>query len=199
LRVLSRAVRVLGIDLAAQAAKTYACVLDERGGELCAEIHSSCDDERLRALADGCRKVAIDEPFGWPNEFVDALNTHCAGGRWPAPDDEAPEVFRASLSFRGTDRVVMHTRRPLSVSTDKLGVTAMRCAYLLDRWAAKEPVDRGGAGRFVEVYPAGALVRWGLEAAGYKGADHGPLAKLVSTLRSAGSASLKTDGRPARP
>lgn len=138
------AVRVLGIDLAAQAKKTYACALDHDVGELRGEIHGNCDDDRLRELASGCRKVAIDAPFGWPNEFVEALNAHRAGGAWPAPDDERPEIFRASLSFRATDRVIMHTRHPLSVSTDKLGVTAMRCAHLLHRWGSQRPVDRTG-------------------------------------------------------
>jgi hypothetical protein len=75
-------VRVLGVDLAAQAAKTYACVLDDRGGGLHGEIDPGSDDERLRALAAGCRKVAIDAPFGWPNEFIDALNAHRRRKTW---------------------------------------------------------------------------------------------------------------------
>ena len=60
----------------------------------------------------------------------------------------------------------------------------MRCAHLVHRWGVDEPVDRAGQGRFVEVYPAGALVRWGLEATGYKGRNREPLGKLVSQLRS---------------
>jgi hypothetical protein len=56
----------------------------------------------------------------------------------------------------------MQTRRPVSVSTDRLGVTAMRCAHLLHRWSNGQHIDRTGPGRFVEVYPAAALVRWGL-------------------------------------
>ena len=39
-------------------------------------------------------------------------------------------------------------RRPLSVSTDLIAIVAMRCAYLLDRLAARgEPVDRAGSGK----------------------------------------------------
>jgi len=114
------------------------------------------------ALAKGRQKVAIDASFGWPRAFVDALDAHRRFEAWPAPDDGAPETYRAALSFRATDRVVMHTRRPLSVSTDKLGVTAMRCAHPLHRWSlAGESVDRAGGKRFVEVYPAAALARWG--------------------------------------
>jgi predicted nuclease with RNAse H fold len=156
---------VLGIDLAAGAKKTYACLLE--AGR--AELFAGCDDARLLELADGCEKVAIDAPFGWPRAFVEALLAHRRFEAWPAPDDGPPETFRATLSFRATDRVTMHTRRPLSVSTDKLGVTAMRCAHLLHRWSALgHAVDRAGAGRFVEVYPAGALVRWGFDVKGYK-------------------------------
>ncbi len=163
---------VLDIDLAAGAPKTYACLLEPSDDQLHARIAAGCGDEELRQMAHGCAKVAIDAPFGWPDPFVDALVAHRAADAWPAPDDEPPEVFRASLSFRTTDRVTMHTRRPLSVSTDRLGVTAMRCAHLLHRWSAQgETVDRTGRGRFVEVYPAAALVRWGLSASGYKGGD----------------------------
>jgi predicted RNase H-like nuclease len=70
-----------------------------------------------------------------------------------------------------TDEVV-HQRvgvLPLSVSSDRIGVTAMRCAGLLDALAAAgDPVDRDGRGRVVEVYPAAALKQWGLAHHGYK-------------------------------
>ena len=45
----------------------------------------------------------------------------------------------------------------------------MRCAYLLDRLAARgEPVDRAGSGKVIEAYPAPALAGWGISATGYK-------------------------------
>jgi hypothetical protein len=100
---------VLGIDLAAGAPKTYACLLEPSDDQLYARIAAGCGDEELRQMAHGCAKVAIDAPFGWPDPFVDALVAHRAADAWPAPDDEPPEVFRASLSFRTTDRVTMHT------------------------------------------------------------------------------------------
>jgi hypothetical protein len=176
---------VLGIDLAAGARKTYACTLEEHGATLRGELFAGCDDARLLELAEGREKVAIDAPFGWPRAFVDALLAHRRFEAWPAPDDGPPETFRAALSFRATDRVVMQTRRPLSVSTDKLGVTAMRCAHLLHRWTLRgHAVDRAGEGRFVEVYPAGALVRWGLGASGYK-SDAGALRALFDAVAGA--------------
>ncbi|MDO8212930.1 DUF429 domain-containing protein [Conexibacter sp. CPCC 206217] len=175
--------RVLGIDLAASKKTTFACVLEEGSEDLRVKLHARCDDATLLGLADGAEKVAIDAPFGWPRAFIDALAAHRRFEAWPAPDDDRPELFRAELSFRATDRVTMQTRRPLSVSTDKLGVTAMRCAHLLHRWhVAGETIDRTGAGRFVEVYPAGALVRWALDPSGYKGSDTKPLAKLVAGI-----------------
>ena len=102
---------VLGIDLAAAAKKTYACALVGRDGGLVAELFAECDDDRLLTLAEGMQKVAIDAPFGWPRAFVEALAAHRRFETWPAPDDGPPERFRAALSFRATDRVVMHTRR----------------------------------------------------------------------------------------
>ncbi len=177
---------VLGIDLAARAKKTYACALDASEGTLHATIIAGCDDVRLRELAVDRDKVAIDAPFGWPREFVEALDAHRRFHPWPAPDDGRDDAFRAALSFRATDRVVMHTRRPLSVSTDKLGVTAMRCAHLLHRWsAAGDAVDRAGRGTFVEVYPAAALMRWGLTGSGYKGSDTSTLGRLLDGLLAA--------------
>jgi hypothetical protein len=59
----------------------------------------------------------------------------------------------------------------------------MRCAHLQHRWTRDgEAVDRTGCGRFVEVYPAGALTRWGLSASGYKRSGVA-LGLLVRSLR----------------
>jgi predicted nuclease with RNAse H fold len=171
-------VSVLGIDLAAGARRTYACVLDGTR----ARLHERCDDDTLLELAAGREKVGIDAPFGWPRAFVEALIAHRGHEAWPAPDGE-PEKYRAELSYRETDRAVMPTRRPLSVSTDRIGVTAMRCAHLLHRWKiAGEAVDRSGRGKFVEVYPAGALEVWGLGASGYKGKSTEALAAKLDRL-----------------
>jgi len=57
-------------------------------------------------------------------------------------------------AYRLTDEVLHQEVGiwPLSVSTDRIGVTAMRCAPLLDALAAADhPVDRAGGGRVVEV------------------------------------------------
>jgi predicted nuclease with RNAse H fold len=171
--------RVLGIDLAAQKGKTCACVLVSRGKKLRADLHDHCDDQRLIDLGQGCDKVAIDAPLGWPDAFVEAISAHRDLAPWP---QRASEGF-TELYFRGTDLVVTQDRRPLSVAADKLGVTAMRCAELLREWPTGRAADRTGFGLFVEVYPAAALIRWGLSPAGYKGnAGREARGKLLARL-----------------
>lgn len=174
----------VGIDLASQAPSTAVCVLDW-----------STAPARVRTLARGklgpepledavllrlarqpnVDKVAIDAPFGWPMPFVEAL----AADVWPvAPGDL---VTRRLLELRATDRFVEeHTaadgrkaKRPLSVSTDKIAMPAMRCAALL---AALEVTDRSGTGLVAEAYPDAALREWHLTRRGdgsYKGTAAG--------------------------
>ena len=148
--------RVLGIDLSPSARKSGACVLECGEGALRASVSVDNDDERLFALAEGCEKVAIDAPFGWPDGFID-----------PVGGAEAFDVLRE------TDRLVMHTRQspgPELIAA-RLRRVAMRCSLLLDLWSADAPLDRTGGGRFVEVYPPAAMQRWGLKGRGYRFPD----------------------------
>jgi predicted nuclease with RNAse H fold len=164
--------RTLGIDLAAQEAKTAACVI-EWGPDraLIAELRAGGADRELLSLVAGADKVGVDAPFGWPDEFVEAVSTYHRGGGWGRRGGD-PAALRTRLAWRDTDRFVAEQAppcRPLSVSTDRIGVTAMRCAHLLDRLAELAgPVDRSGSGKMVEVYPAAALRRWDLQFRGYK-------------------------------
>lgn len=162
-----RRARTLGIDLAAQAKRTAACVVEWEGGAAAiAALEPGLGDSQLLDLSAGADKVGIDAPFGWPDDFVRAVAGHHGMKPWPGVDAPDDNEFRFRLSFRETDRHVMDVRRPLSVSTDKIGVTAMRCAGLLQKMG---DVDRTGSGKVVEVYPAAALERWGQRSGGYKG------------------------------
>src|SRR5262249_6812613 len=129
----------------------------------------------------------IDCPLGWPVPFVEAVSAHRNGKPWPGRGNSDPVAFRRRLSFRRTDEIVAEAAgsRPLSVSTDRIGVVALRCALILDRYAP-EGLDRDGSGAVAEVYPAAALRHFGLTARGYKRAKNaGTLRQLVDALRAA--------------
>jgi predicted nuclease with RNAse H fold len=179
-------VRTLGIDLAAQPNNTSACAIDWGAGPpVVTDLRSGLNDENLLAAIADADKAGIDAPFGWPDEFVDAVLAHREGGRWPGRGEDQ-DLYRFRLSFRATDRRLIEKgiRRPLSVSTDLIGVVAMRCAYLLDRLgAAGLQIDRSGVGRVAEVYPAPALGAWGISAVGYKSrAGAARLPELLSSV-----------------
>ena len=163
--------RTLGIDLAAQPANTSICAIDwDAGAPAISDLRSGLDDEALLGAIATADKVGIDAPFGWPDEFVDAIAAHRDRAGWPGSGEDQ-DLYRFQLSFRATDRRLIEggARRPLSVSTDLIGVVAMRCAYLLDRLATRgEPVERAGSGKVVEAYPAPALTAWGISSVGYK-------------------------------
>ena len=170
----------LGIDLSSDPARTAACAIDWRDGEatvrsLEAGLADAALHERIaRVDADG-GVTGIDAPFAWPVPFREALDAHARDGSFPA-------AYRdPRLQFRATDLFVAGVaRRPLSVSTNLIGVTAMRCARLLHEVGLRRgaPVDPGGADGVAEVYPAAALVAWGGRAAGLapQGYKAGPAA-----------------------
>jgi len=164
--------RSVGIDLAAEPAGTAACEIVWRAGGARGRLHTArLDDDALLTLIRSADKAGIDCPFGWPQPFVDAVTAHAHAAPWPGRG-QTGAPHRRSLRYRLTDEVVHRQLRvlPLSVSTDRIGVTAMRCAGLLDTLATQEPVDRTGRGRVAEVYPAAALKRWGFPHQGYKSA-----------------------------
>ena len=164
----------LGVDLASQANKTAACRIRWDGGSSHVEcLRIGLDDLALRELFGrpdtGPDKIGIDAPFGWPGDFVRAIHKHRNSMHWPSVD--CVDICR--LRLRRTDRAVKDkvNLTPLSVSADKIAMTAMRVARLLAKVHEDgEDVDRSGQTcRFVEVYPAAALKRWGLPFRSYKG------------------------------
>jgi predicted nuclease with RNAse H fold len=172
-------VKLAGVDLAAQPSNTALCVLDGRD---IAQLSTSATDDMIIEGLRGCAKVGIDAPFGWPRPFVEAVVAHRDGEPWPGRDAE-PDSYRRSLRLRRTDEAVCELGMgitPLSVSTDRIGVAAFRCALLLDRLGG---VDRSGAtGKVCEVYPAAALRRWfGDDARGYR-SDEGRRDELLRRI-----------------
>ncbi len=166
--------RTLGIDLAAEPKGTAVCVIGWTDGRASVEqMDAGAGDGDIWSLAATADKTGIDCPLGWPDAFVEAVGTHAAGAPWPGRDALDPAAFRRSLRLRATDEAVVAAIgvTPLSVSSDRIGVTAMRAALLLDGMARRgAEVRRDGVGPVAEVYPAAALVRWDLPARGYKAA-----------------------------
>jgi predicted nuclease with RNAse H fold len=182
--------RTLGIDLAAAPARTAGCAITWLDGSARGEVYSPpLDDDELLRLMRRADRVGIDSPLGWPVGFVQAVAAHRDGGAWPGRGATDPVAYRRRLVYRRTDEIIAATgTRPLSVSTDRIGVVALRCALLIDAFEPPTTApDRSGAGAVAEVYPAAAMRRWGLAAAGYKAerARAAPaLAALVDALRS---------------
>lgn len=161
----------LGIDLSADPALTASFMLDWRDGpgrDRGAVPMLGLNDDAVLESMPAADKVGIDAPFGWPDAFRLAVNDWSEQGKWP--DDVGPQVLRKRLRYRLTDDFQRSRgRTPLSVSSDRIASTAMRCADLLaQHYAARgEPLDRVN-GHVVEVYPAAALVAWGVDVRGYK-------------------------------
>jgi predicted nuclease with RNAse H fold len=159
----------LGIDLSSNPARTAACLISwgedgnrverlatgDRGDAL-------LENEDLLEMIRAADLTGIDAPFGWPVPFVEAVRSWDGFSGWPG------SATVAELRYRLTDLRIRRPRLPLSVSSDLIGVTAMRCAAILD--SLGDSVDRSGmSGPAIEVYPAAALFRWRLPAEGYKG------------------------------
>lgn len=162
----SHSLPTLGVDLAAADENTAACRIDWTASPAPVETFERVNDDQLVELILGADKAGLDVPFGWPDEFVEFVSAHHT-------NQPLPDVDRPHLRLRETDRTVHAAcgRWPLSVSADRIAIPAMRAAVLLARLAERgEPVDRSGAGRVVEVYPAAALAIWKLPSSGYKGA-----------------------------
>ncbi len=163
----------VGIDVASQDARTAICSIRWGGNQARIEPLGprGAGDGEIRRCVESGDRVGVDIPLGWPSAFVESVSSHHRGEKWTAEVDAAG---MASLRLRETDRwVTSQARRPgepearchpMSVSTNLIAIPAMRMARVLG------PVDRSGAGKVIEVYPAAALFVWGLPYRRYKGA-----------------------------
>ncbi|KSU56471.1 DUF429 domain-containing protein [Microbacterium enclense] len=177
--------RTIGVDLAAAAPGTALAEIvwtDDAARLTRLEIGMQ-DADIVASVSSGDAWLGVDCPLGWPDAFVDFIRAHHVEPSLGSVDGGAD--WRRTLVYRHTDRVVRDRigRWPLSVSTDRLGVTALRGAGLTSRLAeAGFPVHRAAEGRLFEVYPGGSLRLWGFDTTGYR-VDATRRAILIDSLR----------------
>ena len=176
---------IAGVDLAAEPKGTALAVIDWSAGSAnLVELKLNVDDSEIVRAAGQVEKLGIDCALGWPIAFVEFLSdmNRASGADAPFAGDLD---LRRKLAYRETDRVVREItgRWPLSVSTDRLGMTAIRCAGLLSQIAAAGiEVDRSGAGCVVEIYPGATLRLWGFDTSGYRASSE-IRARLLTHIR----------------
>lgn len=163
--------KIVGIDLAAEPARTAISIVNWLPDAARVEhVAIGATDEDIVRLAFGADKIGIDCALGWPVEFITFLQQQTLLTQTVEQYDGGIG-WRRRVAFRETDRRVREVtgRWPLSVATDRLGMTALRCSALLQRVNhAGFSVDRTGAGHIVEVYPSATMRLWGFVFAGYR-------------------------------
>jgi len=187
--------RTVGVDLSAADERTAAATIDWSADRavVAEPTVGLADGELLDRLADA-EWVGIDAPFGWPRPMVAAVHGYATEGSWPS-------VAKADFRYRRTDRFVRETvlarvsrkLSPLSVSSDRIALTAWRLAHLREQAFERSGVrfDLAGRDRVVEVYPAAALLLWGFERNGYKGGQGEP-GEASTLIREALVAAIET-------
>ncbi len=162
---------IAGVDLAAEPKGTALALIDWIPGRaVLTDLQLGVADEAIVAAATGVSKIGIDCALGWPVEFINFVNLQ-AEISTGSPQFDGGIDWRRKLAYRETDRRVRQVtgRWPLSVSTDRLGMTAMRATGLLSKMAHHGiPIDRSGAGKVVEIYPAASMRIWGFQTSGYR-------------------------------
>lgn len=160
-----------GVDLAAEPKGTALAIVDWTFSSASViDLQLGVSDEPIVKAAAHVDKLGIDCALGWPQEFVKFMVQQSDPNLADHNFDGGME-WRRTLAYRETDRQVREVtgRWPLSVSTDRLGLTAMRCAGLLSRLSAQgAEIDRTGAGLVAEVYPGASLRLWGFATSGYR-------------------------------
>ena len=172
-----------GVDLAAEPKGTALAVIEwKETRATLVDLQLGVNDETIVQAAGVVDKLGIDCALGWPIEFVEFLNNHANLASTSFPDGGMD--WRRRASFRESDRHVRAVtgKWPLSVSTDRLGLTAMRCAGLQGRLQQSGfEIDRSGSGKIVEIYPGAALRLWGFDTTGYR-ANEDARAELLRAI-----------------
>jgi predicted nuclease with RNAse H fold len=161
----------VGIDLASDDRNTASCAIEwSEQGALVARPRVGRSNSDLVSEIREADVAAIDAPFGWPDAFVVALERYHSLASWSETWPDRDGLSR--LRFRHTDLAVGRAARlPMSVSSERIAVCAFRCAALLEQVYGPGNIERTGAHKVCEVYPAAALKVWGLDPRGYKGTE----------------------------
>jgi hypothetical protein len=172
-----------GVDLAAEPKGTALAIIEwKETAATLVDLQLGVTDETIVEAAGIVDKLGIDCALGWPIEFVEFLNNHANLGSTSFPDGGMD--WRRRASFRESDRHVREVtgKWPLSVSTDRLGLTAMRCAGLQGKLQQSGiEIDRSGSGKIVEIYPGASLRLWGFDTSGYR-ANEDARAELLTAI-----------------
>jgi predicted nuclease with RNAse H fold len=155
----------VGVDLASQPEKSSLCVIEWDGKPRVTDLVRPATDDAIVERALIADATGIDCPLGWPTPFVETIRRHHDGQTTRDVDAEPRD-----LRLRTTDQWLRHhhtPRDPLSVSTDRLGIVALRGIGILERLVGPG-ADRSGAAGVYEAYPGGTLAVWGLRSTGYK-------------------------------
>ena len=93
---------LVGVDFATSPKKTWAAFGEVDGADCLRinEVRRDLTDKDLIAVSgEGHRVIAIDAPFGWPDQFVSCVSHHHQGKRPPAVESD-------NFQLRVTDRVI---------------------------------------------------------------------------------------------
>ena len=98
----------LGVDLASQAKRTAVCLIRWDGESADVDcLRTDVTDSDLLELfgrpSQGPDKIAIDAPFGWPENFVRAIHAYSSSTVWPSVDDLPPPVEENGPGGEGED------------------------------------------------------------------------------------------------
>lgn len=159
-----------GIDLSAEPKGTALALLEFNNKKAkLVLLEQGLEDQDLIDKTINADKIGIDCALGWPIKFFEFLRDHQDLENQTLIDGGID--FRRTLAYRETDREIhrLTGRWPLSVSTDRLALTAIRAAGLLSKYQASGvAIDRSGEGKLVEVYPGATLRNWSLETKSYR-------------------------------
>ncbi len=155
-----------GLDLASQSPGTALCAVDwNTSPAQVIRFETDVDDDAIASVMGTIDKIGVDVPLGWPIAFAEAVFEQSASRAWPA---QYRHGENRGYRYRQTDLWVHGELGfyPLSVSTDRISLPAMRFAALRSRLAIPGSLD--GSGLIVEAYPAAALFRWEFPHRRYK-------------------------------